>query len=321
MSDLLPNQNADMDIGEKALRASELRYRRLFESAKDGILILDALTGMIVDVNPFLANLLGYTHAEFLGKKIWELGFFKNLAANEGKFEELQARAYSRYDNLPLETADGRKIEVEFVSNVYLSDGLKVIQCNIRDITERTRAAEALRESMQMIERIINAIPVRVFWKDRQLVYLGCNTALAHDAGFVGPQDIIGKDDFQLGWRDQAERYRNDDRQVIESGCAKLLVEEPQTTPAGETITLLTSKLPLRNVQCEISGVLGTYVDITERKRAEESLREQKEELQHWYEATLGREGRILELKQEVSVLLSKDELQPRYLCSTEGPD
>jgi PAS domain S-box-containing protein len=143
------------DNTAKALAASELRYRRLFESAKDGILILDADTGMVVDVNPFLTNLLGFSRTEFLGKRIWELGFFKNLAANEDKFSELQIKEYVRYEDLPLETSDGRVREVEFVSNVYLADGKRVIQCNIRDITERKRA-EAYRDIRQDILKILN---------------------------------------------------------------------------------------------------------------------------------------------------------------------
>jgi PAS domain S-box-containing protein len=112
-----------------------------------------------------------------------------------------------------------------------------------------------------------------VFWKDKNLIYLGCNTVFARDAGFAGPKDIIGKDDFQMGWREQAEKYRGDDREVIESGCAKLLIEESQTTPEGNTITLLSSKTPLRDSEGEIVGMLGTYLDITKRKRAEEELR------------------------------------------------
>jgi PAS domain S-box-containing protein len=110
-----------------------------------------------------------------------------------------------------------------------------------------------------------------VFWKDRNLVYLGCNTAFARDAGFAGPKDMIGKNDNQMVWREQAEAYRRDDWQVIESGQPKLLIEESQTTPAGKTITLLSSKLPLRDFKGKIIGMLGTYLDITARKEAEAS--------------------------------------------------
>ena len=140
------------------------------------------------------------------------------------------------------------------------------------EITERKRTAEALRASQQIIEEIINAMPVRVFWKDKNLVFLGCNAVFARDAGFADPKDVIGKDDYQIEWRDQAEKYRADDRQVIESGCPKLLIEESQTTPEGNTITILTSKIPLRSSKGEISGLLGTYMDITERKRFEAQL-------------------------------------------------
>ncbi len=132
---------------------------------------------------------------------------------------------------------------------------------------------EALRSSHQIREGILNAIPVRVFWKDKNLVYLGCNTVFARDAGYDDAEDIIGKSDFQLGWPDQAEAYRADDRGVIEEGCVKSSIEESQTTPDGRTVTLLTSKLPLRNAEGEISGVLGTYIDISERKRSELLIR------------------------------------------------
>jgi PAS domain S-box-containing protein len=138
------------------------------------------------------------------------------------------------------------------------------------NIAERRLIEDELRASQQIIEGILNAIPARVFWKDNNLVYLGCNAAFAHDAGFADPREIIGKDDYQMGWQAQADLYRSDDRQVIETGRSKLLVEEPQTTPEGKTITLLTSKIPLYNSQGEISGVLGTYLDITERRKVEE---------------------------------------------------
>ena len=130
----------DQKQTDEALKSSEARYRRLFETAQDGILILDAETGQISDMNPFLVEMLGYSHEEFLGKKLWEIGPFKNIEASKATFLELQRKGYVRYEDLPFETKDGRHIDVEFVSNVYLVNHKKVIQCNIRDITERKKA-------------------------------------------------------------------------------------------------------------------------------------------------------------------------------------
>jgi len=138
---------------EEALAASEVRYRRLFESAKDGMMILDAETGMIVDVNPFLIELLGSPHEHFLRKHIWDIGFFRDIVSNKAYFEELQRKNYVCYENLPLETADGRPIDVEFVSSVYQVDGKKVMQCNVRNLTERKRAEEEFRKLNEQLEQ------------------------------------------------------------------------------------------------------------------------------------------------------------------------
>jgi PAS domain S-box-containing protein len=138
---------------EEALKISETRYRRLFETAQDGILILDAETGQISDVNPFLGEMLGYSHEDFLGKKLWEIGAFKDIEASKAAFLELQGKGYVRYNDLPLETKDGRPMDVEFVSNVYLVNHHKVIQCNIRDITERKLLGEALQKSHNELEQ------------------------------------------------------------------------------------------------------------------------------------------------------------------------
>jgi diguanylate cyclase (GGDEF)-like protein/PAS domain S-box-containing protein len=136
---------------EPSLKDSELRYRRLFEAAQDGILILDAETGAITDVNPFLINMLGYSREEFVEKKLWEVGAFKDIEASRDAFEALQKNEYIRYEDLPLKAKDGRLIQVEFVSNVYLVGGEKVIQCNIRDITERKQAQDALLKSEALL--------------------------------------------------------------------------------------------------------------------------------------------------------------------------
>lgn len=131
---------------EEALRESETRYRRLFESAQDGILLLDAENAMITDANPFIVDLLGFSCEQMLHKKIWEIGAFKDTFANKEKFAELQQQGYVRYEDLPLVAADGRKLTVEFVSNVYLAGGSKVIQCNIRDNTQRKKAEDGQKK-------------------------------------------------------------------------------------------------------------------------------------------------------------------------------
>jgi diguanylate cyclase (GGDEF)-like protein/PAS domain S-box-containing protein len=131
----------------ETLKDSELRYRRLFEAALDGILILDARTGAITDVNPFLTNMLGYSRNEFIEKKLWEVGAFKDFKASKDAFQVLQKDEYIRYQDLPLRAKDGKLIPVEFVSNVYLEGDEKVIQCNIRDISDRKQAQDALLKS------------------------------------------------------------------------------------------------------------------------------------------------------------------------------
>ncbi len=137
---------------ETALKVSETRYRRLFETAQDGILILDAGTGEITDVNPFLIDMLGYTHGELMGKKLWEIGAFNDIQISRAAFRKLQRKGYVRYEDIPLNTKDGREIAVEFVSNVYQVNHHNVIQCNIRDITDRKLIETELRKVREELE-------------------------------------------------------------------------------------------------------------------------------------------------------------------------
>ena len=144
--------------GDPAIRASELSYRRLFEAVRDGIMILEADTGIISDANPFLVRMLGSSHVELVGIPIWELGLISDRASNKAKFEQLKMHGYARYDNLPLETKDGRKIAVEFVGDVYHAGDCSMIQCSIRDNTERKQTEGQIRDigaelEQQVIER------------------------------------------------------------------------------------------------------------------------------------------------------------------------
>lgn len=142
-----------------------------------------------------------------------------------------------------------------------------------QDITARKQAELALREHEQFLQTVLDTFPLSVFWKDVNSVYLGCNQNFLHDAGLQSVEQIIGKTDYELPWGEtEAELYRADDRAVIESQTAKLRIEEPQHTAGGQVMWLETNKLPLRNLQGEVIGVLGTYQDISDRKAAEKAL-------------------------------------------------
>jgi PAS domain S-box-containing protein len=137
----------------EGLMDTEVRYKRLFEAAQDGILLLDVETGAVTDVNPFLASLLEYSHEELLGKAIWDLGLPRDIEASKRSFEELKRKRYVHYEDLPLMTKGGQSIEVEVESNVYRVDNEEVIQCNIRDIRRRKDAVlleQRLRQALKM---------------------------------------------------------------------------------------------------------------------------------------------------------------------------
>ena len=143
------------------LEESEVRYRRLFETAKDGILILDGDTGRIVDANPFLQDMLGYTEGELIGKALWEIGPVKNIAASQDAMRKLQNNEYIRYEDIPLETKAGERKHVEFVSNVYPVNGLRVIQCNIRDITDPKRMEGQLLTTHNELTALVDELQMR----------------------------------------------------------------------------------------------------------------------------------------------------------------
>lgn len=156
---------------------------------------------------------------------------------------------------------------------------------SFRDVTVRKRAEDDLITSNKLLQTIINTVPMRVFWKDRQLRYLGCNQIFAGDAGAVSPDELIGRDDFELVWRDQAEQYRSDDLLVMESGRPKLFYDERQTTPAGKVVWLRTSKVPLVDEAQQTIAVLGIYEDITEHRLAENELKASQQRLATLIEA------------------------------------
>ncbi len=171
-------------------------------------------------------------------------------------------------------TKGGNQIVCDWYNTPLVdSRGLVIgVSSLVMDITERKRFEEALEASRKMLLTVLDTIPVRVFWKDRDLKYIGCNINFAMDAGYDSPGDIAGLDDYQMSWKNEAERYRYDDMVVMESGEAKLHYEEPQSRIDGTELWLSTSKVPLRDVDGNIFGILGTYTDITDRKQTERAL-------------------------------------------------
>ncbi len=262
------------------LRFSEQRYRRLFESAKDGILILDAESGMVMDVNPFLVELLGYTHEQFLGKAIWELGFFADIVANSDRFIELKAKEYVRYANLPMKTASGRAISVEFVSNVYLVEGTKVIQCNIRDITEREKVERALEQSERSFRELIQHMHIALVSHGPDMRVLFSNPMASQLLGLTTDQ-MCGKPVTDAAWN-----FVRRDGSVMP--VDEYPVNQALRDPEGEIRDLVLgitkgNRAHITWVQCnshvlhgnggETQQILVTFADITDLIRATSDLK------------------------------------------------
>ncbi len=222
---------------DQVIRASELSYRRLFESSQDGILILDAATGRVDDANPFLAELLGYSRGEMVGRTVGELSPFKDIVSNQAMLDRLQQNGYVRYDNLPLETKDGRKIAVEFVSNVYQAGHRNVIQCNIRDITEHTR----MKQQVHVLDRELKQVVVKhqlmeaQFIEAQKMEVVGqLASGVAHDfnnilAVISGCNDLIS---FDLGadspLREYTEEIRHASQRAVGLTRQLLVVSRKQ---------------------------------------------------------------------------------------------
>ena len=266
---------------QAALTESAERYRSLFEGAPDAIFLADADTGQLLDANPAAERLIGRSREEILTLHQSQLHPADAPAVEDFKSHVRAALTNTPHppSEIPVLCADGREIPTEISAKVFHLDGRRVIQGVFRDITARKRAEEKLTEtgnklslSLHLLEGIVESVPIRVFWKDRDLRYLGCNNLFAKDAGLSGPDELIGKTDFDLSWKDQAALYREDDLRVMKSGMPRLGYEEPQTTPDGKTIWLRTSKVPLRDDSQEVIGILGIYDDITRQKQAEQDL-------------------------------------------------
>ena len=275
------------NTARKRTRALEERYRRLFESAKDGILILDAETGVVVDANPYIAELLGYSLEDVRDKYIWDLGFFRHIAENKEKFEELQRQDYVRYDSLPLENALGKKVHVEFVSNVYLVDNVRVIQCNIRDISERKAAEEQIRKLSMAVEQSSECIVITDL--EGRIEYT--NESFHRISGYAR-DEVIGKHTrFLQSGKTPRETY------VALWGTLKqgqmwqgeLINRRKDGVGYTESISIT----PIRQTDGRISHYVAVMEDITARKRDADELERYRDHLEQLVEVRTHELARI----------------------------
>ncbi|MFZ2187957.1 MAG: PAS domain S-box protein [Candidatus Moraniibacteriota bacterium] len=233
---------------------------------------------VFVGANPAADNILKIKHDGLKGKTIIEA--FPGLSQTDIPEQYKKVALHGiPWKSEQIDYEHG-SIKGAFQVEVFRSEPGRIVVM-FSNITEQKKAEEALKTSRKMMREILDLIPVRVFWKDLDLFYEGCNKVFAKDAGFCEPEEVIGKDDFQMGWRDQAENYRTCDKRVIESGCPEFLIEESQTTPNGETIEIITSKIPLYNSKGTIVGVLGSYIDITELRQAEAQNRKMQKQMEN----------------------------------------
>jgi len=298
------------------LEDSEKRYRRLFESARDGILILDADTGKVVDVNPFLLELLGYSYDALHGQYIWDLGVFKDIAASKDAFKTLQETEYIRYDDLPLETSDGRPIAVEFVSNVYLVDHSKVIQCNIRDITLRKRADAERKRLMAAIEQSGEVIVMTDFQGIIEFV----NPAFEQTTGY-SRQEAEGKTPRILKSGEQDDLFYRNLWDTISNGR----IWRGRMVNRRKDGTLYTEESTISPVR-DVSGRIVNYVAVKRDITAHLKLAAQFQQAQKMEAVGLLAGGVAHDYNNMLSVilgyaelaLLSVDEAQQLYADLTE---
>ncbi|OOY53789.1 hypothetical protein BOV97_00790 [Solemya velum gill symbiont] len=275
-----------MTSATNQLRDTERRWKFAIDAAGDGVWDWNPQTDKAMFSRRW-NEILGYAENEFTptGAAVFKAIHPDDVRyVKKGVLEHVRKGGESPYKReFRMQTRDGDWKWVIARGKVLERDthGSPVRMIGtLTDITERKQSEIDLLSSKRLLQSIIDRAPIRVFWKDRESRFLGCNILFAKDAGFTHPDQLIGKTDDEMGWKEQAELYRADDIKVIETGEAKLDFEEPQTTPDGRQIWLRTSKVPLLNPTTEeIIGVLGLYEDITKRKQAENELRLSKAQL------------------------------------------
>jgi diguanylate cyclase (GGDEF)-like protein/PAS domain S-box-containing protein len=253
-------------------------YDQIFNHAAIGIARV-GMDGRWLEVNDKLCEIVGYSRNELLDSTFQDITHPDDLEADERLMQRIRKGVDNTYsiDKRYLHKS-GHTVWVRVTISVIRdeSNNPEHFVTIIDDITELYRARSKFAEQKELLQKIIDTVPMRIFWKDKDLRFLGCNPAFARDSGNATPEDLIGKNDFDMGWSEQAERYRLDDLKVMNNGARILAYEEPQTSPDGSIKWIRTSKVPLINDEGIIYGVLGIYDDITERHKAEEALIEKE---------------------------------------------
>ncbi|MFZ2949886.1 MAG: HD domain-containing phosphohydrolase [Desulfuromonadaceae bacterium] len=280
---------------KRSLRDAELRYRGLFESVRDGILIMDAETGIISDVNPSLIHMLGYAREDFVAKKLWEIGAIDDIAGGRACFHELQKNEHICPENLEFKAKDGRPVQVELAGNVYQVGDGKILQCTIRDIGDRKREEDALRakeearlsliENLETYWMLIENLPVGVIIHAPDSKVVQCNSEASRLLG-ISSTDLLGKDAHDPEWRFVCEdgNRLSVDRfpvsQVITSGgVLKNFVMGIVPGGDAEHTWVLVSAYPEFDSDSLLRQVVVTFADISDIKRANERIRRHLEHL------------------------------------------
>jgi len=269
----------DRKRAEESMRESELRFRQLTENINKVFWISDPQLTKIIYISPAYERIWGTTQQSLYDNP---MSFADAIHPDdrESVLAKVPSQAQGGFDEeYRIVRPDGSVRWIHARSFPVRDERGEVYRLYgiAEDITERKRAEEELFQSQQMLQSILDTVPQRVFWKDRNMLYLGCNTTLAIDAGLKEPAEIVGRNDYELSWKASAELYRADDLRVMESGTPRINFEEPLSRPDGSEAWVRTSKLPLRSHDGKVIGVIGTYDDITERKRAEAELQQAKE--------------------------------------------
>ncbi len=286
------------------------------DAAANAIVIADS-RGKIMWVNHAFTTMTGYRKEEALGKNPRLLKSGEQPEAYYAKLWSTISSGKVWRGEIVNRRKDGTTYTEEMTITPVTQDLGSMTDTYFiaikQDITERKRAEEELYRSRQMLQSTLDTIPQRVFWKDRNSTYLGCNRPFATDAGLNNPAEIIGKNDFELAWSGTAECYRADDELVMEKGSAKLNSDETQTRPDGRLLWLRTNKLPLHDREGKVTGVIGTYEDITEQKQADEALRTSEKRYRLLFERNMAGvfrttlDGRLLECNHAAARMLGYD--------------